>query len=199
MIKIFQKIKERLTGIRDSDEVIPLSNSDRIADDLEDITSLVIEQAHVLVPAPSEYSVFQVPDIDTRWVVVIFFKSPEDLRMAISEGICYEIHELLNTRIDQAYSSGRLERSILFEYGNSPSESSEIENFVIKTVSKLKDLSLDQKDPCSICGHPFDDHQLRGFPDEKTGLTTEGWMVCPDDDCHCFRTWNLSETQQNSQ
>jgi hypothetical protein len=42
---------------------------------------------------------------------------------------------------------------------------------------------------CSLCGHSFDAHLLKGYGE----MPLEGWMECPVEGCECHRTWSVDE------
>src|SRR5262245_25730164 len=42
---------------------------------------------------------------------------------------------------------------------------------------------------CQQCGHPWDDHLLKGYGDPPT----DGWMECPVEGCQCRMTWSVDD------
>lgn len=45
---------------------------------------------------------------------------------------------------------------------------------------------------CEQCAHPNGPHEICGYPDERHGVPTSGWRVCPVEGCDCYATWSLA-------
>lgn len=142
---------------------------------------------------PTNYAFFYQADERTPyWVIILFFKDTSLLKEAISDGVCYQMRNFFLEYLDQVDD---LKKVILFEVGNLPSEESEVQLYFEKMAQKTEAMSKENAysatENCSICGHPFAQHQMRGIPNEEMEAPTAGWMQCEEADCLCFRTWSL--------
>jgi hypothetical protein len=48
---------------------------------------------------------------------------------------------------------------------------------------------VEPKEPCSQCGHKFDQHGLVAFDEPADG----GLMFCPEHECDCVSTWSVPQ------
>lgn len=117
--------------------------------------------------------------------------------MAIENGSCYHIHSFLRNAFLNKEQLKTIDINIFFDCGKMPSTKNEY-NRVHDTLL-LKNELLQKSDNqdgklkiCHSCGHSFDQHQLRGFPKKDSEVIDEGWILCPEKDCTCFRTWSIN-------
>jgi len=171
-------------------------NNDLIADKIEEVIGLMFSNFRSLEVGPTEYSLFYDPNKHTSWFIVIYFADSSKLKDAIKQGICYQVYSYLLSEFNTIPEISKIDKSISFEYGNRPAEKMEIENALRQLIAKLKsqqkvagktDIKI-----CGTCGHDFDKHQLLcNLADEKT-TPTEGWIMCPEENCNCFQTWGTN-------
>jgi len=81
-----------------------------------------------------------------------------------------------------------------FEHGKTPTAQEALKNmfskFTQKLIKSLDNNTGKSKNVCYTCNHDFDKHQLRGEINEELGVPTKGWMICPEENCKCFKTWS---------
>ena len=193
------------TEVFKKSEVIELKKDNKmISEKLHANISQMLVTCQALSPKPSEYIVFNsLESPENEWLILIFFPDKRLLNEAIKNGVCYQIHQYIWHHLNQMDDFKNLNKTIFFEAGTLPKEKKQIDKIYSGAVNKLntlkKESGLSNPKTCNICGHSTDKHQMIGFPDEKTGITSEGWMTCPEKHCNCFRTWsaNFTESQRN--
>ncbi|MEZ4887635.1 MAG: hypothetical protein R3E32_23075 [Chitinophagales bacterium] len=122
------------------------------------------------------------------------FEEETKLNEALNDGTCYQIHEYILHNLYGFKDFQNMNFTMDFEYGRTPNLQEDSEKLFSKFTKKLirtLDIKLvESKDVCNICNHDFDKHQLRGEINEEIGYPTKGWMICPEENCKCFRTWS---------
>lgn len=165
-----------------------MKDNNKIADQLDDLISQLFKSCQTLKPIPSDYLFFKdelTPD--ACWIILIFFKTGE-LNKAIKNGACYRLHEYFWSNLSKIEG---LNKVIFFEEGQVPEDTDELNIIFAKATEKLIAISDNTKrDNCSICNHNFNSHQLLGEVDKELGYPTKGWLICPEENCNCFRIWD---------
>jgi hypothetical protein len=114
----------------------------------------------------------------------------------MKQGICYQIHSYLLNEWNGMPEISKIVKSISFEFGNRPTEKFDIENTLRQLIAKANSQAKVAGKPdikiCGICGHDFDKHQLLCNLIEDKTTPTEGWIMCPEENCTCFQTWSAS-------
>jgi hypothetical protein len=171
-----------------------MNNNERIADRIEEIISRMFEYFRSVESGATQYSVFYNPKKRASWFIIIFFGDKECLRNGLENGICYQIYNYISNELNKAVETSNIERSIFFELGNRPENQSEIDNLFELLLKRQESLNAvankENIGECANCGHNFDKHQLLCNLQEDNTTPTEGWIICPEDDCNCFQTWS---------
>jgi len=171
-------------------------NNELIADKLEEVIGRMLTHFKTLNPKPSEYSILYNPQKHASWFILIFFADINQLRDGLKSGACYQIHSFMLDELSKIGEISDVDRSIFFESGNRPNEKADIVNLYGKLLDKLEGLSktTDKANikTCGGCGHNFDEHQLLCFRIDETTPPTDGWMMCPEENCNCFLTWGAN-------
>jgi len=168
-----------------------------IADKIEEVIGRMFSKFSSFEPKPSQYSIFYNPKKHASWFILIFFADIYQLRDGLKSGACYQIHSFLTSELNKDDEISNTGRSIFFESGNRPIEKTEIDNLFEKLLVKMEGLQMtvgksDVK-ICGSCGHDFDKHQMLFLNDSgNIDITTEGWMICPEENCNCFGTWDTN-------
>ncbi len=173
-----------------------MNDNDLIADRIEEITGRMFAHFRSLEPGATEYSMFYNPRRHSSWFILIFFADKTRLREGLENGICYQMYKYLINELDIAAETSSIERSISFELGNRPESQNDIESLferLLKRQESLKAVANKQSvEECGNCGHDFDKHQLLCNLNEDNAAPTEGWIICPEEDCNCFQTWGAN-------
>jgi hypothetical protein len=177
-------------------------NNELIADKIEEVIGKMITQFSSFNPKSSEYIIFHNPKRHTSWFIVIFFADINQLRDALKSGVCYLIHSFLLSELNKIDEISNIGRSIFFESGKRPVEKEEIGNLFGKILVKVEGLQMTAGKAdvkiCGSCRHDFDKHQMLFLNESgKIDITTEGWMICPEEGCNCFGTWNANFKSDN--
>ncbi len=172
-----------------------MENNPPLIDQLDQFVSQMFRACLTLDPKPANYIVLQEPESsDPHWLILVFFENTAVLREAIKNGICYQVHEYMSTNLNNVEQFRPLKKVILFESGVIPQEESALETMFDNIIKKLYTLAQSNDDAttntCSLCQHDFNAHKMLGQVDEIAGAPTKGWMMCPEEDCTCFRTWS---------
>lgn len=148
-------------------------------------------------PLPEETYVFKEPNAP-EWFIVLIYHDEAVLHAAIRNASCYRLHALMWDNLPRVEAFQDISTSIFFESANFPAEATEedMEDFLDAIIQKKNRLRAESGGPqpenCSCCPHPFAAHQMAGFPEEGQEMPTEGWMMCSEDNCNCFRTWSMT-------
>ena len=173
-----------------------MSQSELIADKIEEAIGRMFHAFSEYTPKVSEYAMYYNPEKDETWFIELYFSDKESLRTAIEDGTCYQVQDYLYSNLSTITELKNSSYHIQFEFGNRPTNDTEYHKRHESLIEKAKKLTQTKpekaKKQCHSCGHDFDSHQMRGFKDEETGLLTKGWIVCPEEDCHCFLTWSAN-------
>ena len=165
-------------------------NNDIIADKIEEAIRQMFSDFKSQEFGPTEYSIFFNPEKHSSWFIVIYFADSNTLKTAIKQGTCYKIYSFLLNELNKVPEIYKLDKSISFEFGNRPSEKIDIENVLVRLIDKMDSLQKvagksDIK-KCGSCGHDFDKHQLMCNLNDGKATPTDGWIMCPEENCNCF-------------
>jgi hypothetical protein len=171
-------------------------NNDSIADKIEEAIGQMFTNFRSQELGPSEYSIFYNPEKYSSWFIVIYFADSNKLRTGMMQGICYQIYSYLLNELNRLREVSKIDKSISFEFGKRPTEKLDIENALGQLIAKTKSQTKVAGKPnikiCGICGHDFDKHQLLCNLLEDKTTPTEGWIMCPEENCTCFQTWSAN-------
>ena len=171
-------------------------NNDLIADKIEEAIGQMFLDFRSQELGPTEYSIFYNPQKQSSWFIVIYFTDNNTLKTAIKQGTCYQIHSFLLNEINKVPDIAKIDKSIFFEFGNRPSEKLDIENVLEQLNAKMNSLQkvAGKSDIkiCGSCGHDFDKHQLMCNLIDDKATPTNGWIMCPEENCNCFQTWGTN-------
>jgi hypothetical protein len=169
-------------------------NNDLIADKLEEVIGKIFNDSRLFNPKPFEYLVLHNPIKNSSWFIIIFFTDVYQLREGLKNGVCYQIHSILLDELNKIEEISNINHSIYFESGDRPNEKLEIDNLYEKILGKTEGLQKTANRAnikiCGCCGHDFDKHQLLCFNNDEASTPTDGWIICPEEDCSCFQTWS---------
>ena len=170
-------------------------NIDQIADRLEEILSSVINAASQSNPAPDDYLMLFDRSKSDFWFVGFLFRNWEAHRDALENGTCFWLHNYTSSLLESSDLKD-LDRYIVFDAGSLPQDAEQQRAAYTKYHERLNSLNQEGKSAvissCNLCGHGANEHEMRGFPAEDSEAPTEGWMICPEKDCSCFRTWSVN-------
>jgi hypothetical protein len=173
-----------------------MNNSELIADRIEEVIARMFAYFRSFSPGATEYSMFYNPGKHASWFIIIFFADKNQLRESLKNGICYQMYSYLNSELDNVAETSTIKRLISFEPGNQPKEQIDIDNFCERLINKqealIKGTNKSDIGECNNCGHNFEKHQLLCNLKEDSSTPTEGWIICPEEDCNCFQTWSAN-------
>jgi len=173
-----------------------VSKNELIADQIEEVIKQMVVAGRSLAPRASEYTILYDPRRYASWFVVIFFADITLLRDAIKNGTCYHLHSFLLNELDKVDQLSDVSLTINFEHGNRPVEKIAIDNLLGRLIKKheaqMNNAGKADIKVCGSCGHDFDEHQLLYNLTEDKSTPTEGWMMCPEENCNCFGTWSAN-------
>jgi hypothetical protein len=178
-----------------------VERTDTIADQVEAILKAVVSSGSGLDPAPNSYFMLFNPKVSDHWILGFLFESMEKLRVALESGVGYQIHQYVLGAVARIDILHKTNTYVVFDCGQLPSGDGEYELLHRKFAAQLESLQLERQDPrfdlCRLCGHSVNQHQMRGWTAEGETAPTQGWMICPDQGCLCFRTWSLGGNAAN--
>ncbi len=167
-----------------------------IADKIEEAIRNMFANFRTYEFAPTEYSIFYNPKKHSYWFIVIYFADIKTLKAGMNQGLCYQIYSYLLNELNSIPEISGIFRSISFEFEKRPTEMLEIENAIAQLVDKMNAQQRDAGKPdikiCGSCGHDFDKHQLMCNLLEEKVPPKEGWIICPEENCTCFKTWGAN-------
>lgn len=170
--------------------------TDNLADRIEEAIGHTFAHSRSFELAPSEYSLFYAPHKDSSWFIVIYFTDRTMLRTALKQGACYQLYLHLQAGLDKLFEDYDLDISITFESGNRPTEMQDMEAAIDRLVARRHGLQQTAGKAdiqiCGNCGHDFNQHQLMSYLNEENSTPTDGWIICPEEDCNCFQTWGAN-------
>ena len=173
-----------------------MNNGELLADRIEEIIRRMFAHFRSFGIEATEYSMFYNPRRHASWFILIFFAGKNQLRQGLKNGICFQIYNYLNNELNNAAETSNIERSISFEFGNRPEEQRDIDNLFELLLTRQEALKAvankENIGDCGNCGHDFDKHQLLCNLNEGNATPTEGWIICPEEDCTCFQTWSAN-------
>jgi hypothetical protein len=179
-----------------------MNSNDLIADKIEEVIGRMFANFRSLEIGPTEYSMFYDPNKHASWFIVIYFADSRKLKDAIKQGVCYQVYSYLLNELNNVHEIFKIDKSITFEYGNRPAEKMDIENALRQLIAKLKSqhkvAAKRGNKICGMCGHDFDKHQLLCNLTDNKVPPTEGWIMCPEENCNCFQTWGANYKTENT-
>jgi hypothetical protein len=168
-------------------------SSDSVAGSLEGSIGRMLAYIKSLTSGVTEYSILFDAKKHNTWFIVIFFSDKTQLSNGLENGLCFQIFSYLNNEFIRTPETTNINRSISFVSGNRPKHANEVSNLFEQLIKKEIAANLTAGkggiSECGVCGHNFDNHKLLcNLKDDKT-TPTEGWMICPEQDCNCFQIW----------
>jgi hypothetical protein len=171
-------------------------SNDSIADKIEEAIGQTFSNFRTQEFGLTEYFIFYNPKRYSHWFIVIYFADSSILRTAMQQGYCYQIYSYLLNELNSIPEISNIDKSISFEFGKRPTEILDIENVLGQLIVKMKSLQKVAGKPgikiCGNCGHDFDKHQLMCNLVDGSATPTEGWIMCPEENCNCFQTWGAN-------
>lgn len=130
------------------------------------------------------------------WHVSWFYKDNPEMRRALTSGGAYDLQNFTRKSLSQNDQLKDLDVYIWFE-SIAGFDADDPQAYADDVSQKLVRMSFGEQDgDCAMCGHDAGEHKLIGPVDEKLGVPTSGWMICPDENCNCFRTWDAALNQE---
>lgn len=172
-----------------------MNNRERIANRIEESIGRMFAHFRSFDPGSTQYSIFYHPKRHTSWFILIFFADKDQLRDALKNGICFQIYKYISNELDNTTETSNIEKSISFESGSRPEAQSDVDNLfdlLLKRQESLRSVTSKEHKECGNCGHDFDKHHLLCNLTDDRSTPTEGWIICPEEDCNCFQTWSAS-------
>lgn len=165
------------------------------ADRIEAILKAVVAPDSGLDPAPVSYFMLFNPRHGDRWILGFLFDSAAKLRVALESGVSYRIHQYVSDAVAKIEGLQEKASYVVFDCGELPTSDAGYQELHQKFAVRLDSLQREREEPgfelCRSCGHPVDQHEMRGWIAEGASAPTEGWMICPEESCMCFRTWSV--------
>ena len=157
-----------------------------LADKIEQAISKMFAQVAGQKSGMWNYALLFNSEKSKTWVIVLFFENNVQLKNSLNNGFCYSVYQFLQNEL--ILIDKELPTSIRFDTGQYPSNKMEYEQLLEKHIVKYDSFknSNGQEQICGRCGHDWNKHKLIGYG--KPPL--EGWIVCPEEDCFCFMTWD---------
>jgi hypothetical protein len=142
------------------------------------------------------YALLFNPKKSKKWTIVLFFNDTATLKNSLNNGFCYKAYQFLQNEL--ILIDKELPISIRFETGQYPSNEIEYEQLLEKHLATFDPLNNEkgQHQICSQCGHDWSKHKLIGYKTEDNPTPMEGWMICPEEECSCFMTWDTPITKR---
>ncbi|MFA7209023.1 MAG: hypothetical protein WC120_01935 [Parcubacteria group bacterium] len=193
-------------------------SSKLIADKIEAVIKKMFVELGTSEIGVSEYSLLYDPKKHSSWFIVIFFSDKNQLKVGLRSGICHVIHSYLSNGLNEIEEISNINRLISFESGKCPKEKQSADNLFVKSLARMHGLQKEEQNAgslfnkllagtgwlrkifgesnvktCGMCGHDFKKHEM--LFDGKSGKldrATEGWTICPEENCNCFQTWSIS-------
>jgi len=181
-----------------------MTTANDIADQVERILQEVLSQGAAVDPSPANYIIMRNELLDDHWILGFFFGSRSDLRAGLSNGVCYQIHQYVWNAVKNSTILKDLKTYIIFDFGDPPEGDAEYRKLHDKYVERLgafqQEVDVGEPGLCPMCGHHFKEHKMLGTTPEGAIAPREGWIICSDESCTCFRTWSVKGTngQNNS-
>ena len=174
-----------------------MSEMNLLADKIEQAINKMFAYVAEQETGMYNYALLFNPKKSKQWVIVLFFKDKLLLKNSLNNGFCYSAYKFLQHEL--LLIDKQLPISIRFDTGQYPSNEAEYEQLLEKhTISHdiLKN-EKGQQQICSTCGHDWSKHKLTGYKTDGNPFPVEGWMVCPEDDCFCFMTWDMPVSKKD--
>ncbi len=169
---------------------------DLIADKIEDVVSNMFHAVQMEYSKEFAYSLLFNPNKRHTWFVVLFSPTYDNFKKALQDGTCYLLYKYLMDNFSQDEVLRNIDIFTSFEIGDRPTTNEVYETLFAKLNMKLDRLrntnESSNQTNCIDCGHDFNDHQLMTFRSDESETLKEGWIMCPVDNCTCFKTWSAN-------
>lgn len=188
------KITGRGTGVHQDYQLPVMSDYNEKADLIDQVLRYLIQQTSEVQNPPSEYAMYIDPALSDTWLLVVYFPDLPKLRKALQTGLCYNIHKFLKGLLEAQEGLKEDAFHIVFDHGQRPQTEDEAVAYFGGKYRQLDVLTHSQPDAsgnCPQCGHPMEEHQMLGIPNENSASVEEGWIICPNENCTCFHTWGV--------
>ena len=173
-----------------------MSQYDLIADKIEGIVGNMFHAVQTEYSKQFAYSLLFNPNKSQTWFVVLFYPTLANFKKAMQDGTCYLLYKYLVDNFPKDEVLTNIDIFTSFEIGDRPITNEAYDKLLIALSDKLDRLhktneSADQT-ICNDCGHDFNEHQLMTFRNDESETPKEGWIMCPADNCACFKTWSAN-------
>lgn len=169
---------------------------DLIADKIEEVIGKMFYSVQTEYSKQFAYSLLFNPNKSQTWFVVLFSPTIADLKKALRDGTCYLLYSFLMDNFSKDEVLSNIDIFTSFETGSRPTTNDAHDTLFITLSNKLKRLSnsneLHDQANCIDCGHDFNEHQLMTFRNDESETVKEGWIMCPVENCICFKTWSAN-------
>ncbi len=169
---------------------------DLIADKIEDIVGNMFHAVQTEYSKEISYSLLFNPNKRHTWFVVLFSPTFANFKEALQDGTCYLLYNYLVNNFSRDEVLISIDIFTSFEIGDRPTTNEVYDTLFTTLTMKLDRLrnsnELSNQTNCIVCGHDFNEHQLMTVRNDVSETPKEGWIMCPVDNCTCFKTWSAN-------
>lgn len=173
-----------------------MKQHDLIADKIEETIGNMFHAVQTEHSKQFAYSVLFNPNKSNTWFVALFSPTFMNLKKALQDGTCYLLYSYLLDRFSTEEELKSTDIFISFEVGDRPTTNETYNTLIIALRNKLDRLQNSKESSnqinCIDCGHDFNEHQIMTFRNDESEAPNEGWIMCPVDNCTCFKTWSAN-------
>jgi hypothetical protein len=173
-----------------------MTQYDLIADKIEEGIGNMFYTVQTDYSKQFAYSLLFNPKKSNTWFVVLFAPTLTTLRKALQDGTCYLLYSYLLDRFSKNEELKSIDIFTSFDSGDRPTTNEAYDTLLIALSNKLDRLrnpnESSNKINCVDCGHDFNEHQLMTLRNDESQAPKEGWIMCPVDNCTCFKTWSAN-------
>jgi hypothetical protein len=173
-----------------------MKQHDLIADKIEETIGNMFHAVQTEYTKQFSYSLLFNPNKSNSWFVVLFSPTSMILKKSLQDGTCYLLYVYLLDSFSKDEELKSINILTSFEIGDRPTTNEAYNTLIIALSNKLDRLRNSNESSAQIncidCGHDFNEHQLMTFRNDESETPKEGWIMCPVENCTCFKTWSAN-------
>ena len=173
-----------------------MTQDDSIADKIEEAIGNMFHAVKTDNSKQFSYSLLFNPKKSSTWFVVLFAPTITNLKKSLQDGTCYLLYSYLLDIFSKDEELQSIDIFTSFEIGDRPTNNEAYNTLLMALSNKLDRLrnsnESSNKVNCIDCGHDFNEHQLMTFRNDESETPKEGWIMCPVENCTCFKTWSAN-------
>lgn len=167
-----------------------MSDINILADKIESAIKKTISYAAELDSGIVNYGLLFNSKKSDIWYIVFFFDDKTKLKNSLNDGTCYSVFMFMQKECEPIDENPK--KSIRFEIGKGILNEQDYISLHDKFIKKYEPAENEAVKICSACGHSWDKHKLIGLKGKDGSVPKTGWMICPEDNCTCFMTWDTA-------